>query len=173
MATSALRKRIPLQTRKILKKGFGSFIRIFFVGGLLSLGVLAGLDPNEGFLPQRMIDHRDELYFIWFSLLAVMMFWKLVYEYIYFVTYYYDLDESNVVIRKGIISTKEVTLPFARITDVYVDQDLIDVCLGLYDVHISTPTQESGTFAHIDGVNKAGAKELRQIILEHINKKAA
>ena len=65
---------------------------------------------------------------------------------------------------------QEITLPFSRITDVYVDQDMFDVFFGLYDVHISTPTQESGLFAHIDGVNKAGSQELRQMILDRINR---
>jgi membrane protein YdbS with pleckstrin-like domain len=83
--------------------------------------------------------------------------------------YFYDMDASNIVIRKGVFAQKEITLPFSRITDVYVDQDVLDAVFGLYDVHISTPTQQSGAFAHIDGVDKAGSQLLRTMILDGMN----
>ena len=51
-----------------------------------------------------------------------------------------------------------------------MDQDLFDVLFGLYDVHISTPTEQSGLFAHIDGVDKEGSQELRQFILHRMNR---
>ena len=44
----------------------------------------------------------------------------------------------------------------------------MDFFLGLYDVHIATPTAESVGFAHIDGVNKVGAMKLKKLILEAI-----
>jgi hypothetical protein len=50
-----------------------------------------------------------------------------------------------------------------------VDQDLFDVFFGLYDVHISTATATSGTRAHIDGIEKASAEEIRKLILSKIH----
>lgn len=79
------------------------------------------------------------------------------------------MDDRNVIIRKGIIAKREITLPFSKITDVYVDQDVTDVVLGLYDIHISTPTAESGKFAHIDGLNKKGAMEIKKLVLERVH----
>jgi hypothetical protein len=43
------------------------------------------------------------------------------------------------------------------------------VVFGLYDVHMSTPTESSGQFAHIDGVDKAGSQQLRALLLERIH----
>jgi len=156
-----------------LKKSFSSFIKVFLLGGFLTVLIVMALDPTDGFAPQRMIDFRGRLLGIWLFVLFGFMFWKMIYEYIYYRMYFYDMDEQNVVVRKGVVSKHEVTLPFNRITDVYVDQDVVDVFLGLYDVHISTPTQKSGEVAHIDGVNRSGAAELRRLILDQINKTAA
>ena len=94
----------------------------------------------------------------------------MIYQILYFVTYFYDVDENNFVIRKGVFTKREITLPFSKITDVYVDQDISDVMLGLYDVHISTPTIESGRFAHVDGLNRAGSTKLRKLILDAVNR---
>ena len=80
------------------------------------------------------------------------------------------MDDNNIIIRIGVFAKKEITLPFEKITDVYVDQDLLDVIFGLYDVHISTPTFQSSQYAHIDGVDKEGSQKLRKMILEKINK---
>jgi membrane protein YdbS with pleckstrin-like domain len=51
---------------------------------------------------------------------------------------------------------------------VYVDQDVLDRIMGLYDVHIASATASSGIEAHIDGVEHAGAEGLKKIILDKI-----
>jgi membrane protein YdbS with pleckstrin-like domain len=92
------------------------------------------------------------------------------YQYLYWRTYSYDMDHENIYIRKGVAAKRQTILPFSRITDVYLDQDLLDVVLGLYDLHISTPTVESGKFAHIDGLSWYGAARLRRLLLSKINR---
>lgn len=72
------------------------------------------------------------------------------------------------VIKKGPITPKEITIPWERIQDVYVDQDIFDRIFGLYDVHLSTATFTSGMQAHIDGVEKEAADGLREELLEKI-----
>lgn len=163
-----LRDRIPLQKRKIIKKGLWGTLGIILLWIIASF-VLFHLMPIEGggalggwSLPS--------LWRMWAGVLAFALLWKLAYPILYFITYHYDMDDKNVVIRKGVIAKKEITLPFAKITDVYVEQDTLDVILALYDVHISTPTVQSGTFAHIDGLNREGAAELRRVILEKIGR---
>lgn len=164
-----LRDRFPLQRRKILKKSLGSLLKILPIAVLLAALVLGAVLQDNFFRPSAWkSDHWDIVIGVVF-LVIVVSFSKMIYEYCYFVRYHYDMDEKNVVIRKGVITTREITLPFSKITDVYVDQDLFDVMLMLYDLHISTPTAESGRFAHIDGLNKRGAVQLRKLILDKIN----
>jgi len=166
----ALRETIPLQKLKILKKSIGGTVGVLLVCGIISVFICLFLFAEPRDTPKTLLDIRTFLLVIWFSFVALLLISTPVYQYFYFKRYFYDMDGKNIVIRKGVIAQKEITLPFSRITDVYVDQDILDVPFGLYDVHISTPTQESGLFAHIDGVNKHGSVQLRQMLLDNINK---
>lgn len=161
---------MPLRRRKILKKSFGSALSVFLVGGFFSLIGYTLLHFGIIPIPEEREGTAQLLITAWFGFLVVLMFWRMAYQYIYYLTYFYDIDQHNLTIRKGIIAKRTAILPFKRITDVYLDQDLWDVALGIYDVHISSPTQESGRFAHIDGVNRAGAEMIRDLVLERIQR---
>jgi uncharacterized membrane protein YdbT with pleckstrin-like domain len=167
---ASLRNEIPLQRRKVLKKTFTSLVKVLAVCGFLSILFYSWLAGHMGTLPAGAASHRLLLAVGWIFLIVVVVASRLAYQVLYFITYFYDMDEHNVVIRKGVLTKREITLPFSKITDVYVDQDIADVALGLYDVHISTPTVESGVFAHIDGLNKAGSVRLRKMILDAVNR---
>jgi membrane protein YdbS with pleckstrin-like domain len=81
------------------------------------------------------------------------------------------MSDTLLIIRKGVFAPQEITVPFGRIQDVYVDQDIFDRLLGIYDVHISTATAASTVRAHIDGVDKKVAEELRTLILDKVHHK--
>lgn len=161
-----LRQTIPLQRRKILKKSFSgvmSALGFSFLAGVVLFFVVR-------FDVDREVIQDPALAWVGFGLLVLMLlFSRMVYQWLYFLTYFYDMDENNFIVRKGVITRKEVTLPFSKITDVYVDQDILDVIFGLYDLNISTPTVESGEFAHIDGLNKKGSTKLKELIIERMN----
>ena len=167
--TSTLRNRIPLQKRKILKKTLGTAIGLLVLLGALSVLVVLPLSAGRQQLPGAVLRYGAAILWAWFGLVAVMLLWNPTYQWLYYAAYFYDADDRNIVIRKGVVAKKEITLPFSKITDVYVDQDLMDVVFGLYDVHMSTPTESSGQFAHIDGVDKAGSQQLRALLLERIH----
>ena len=105
------------------------------------------------------------------ALYIISIIFTYFYEVWYFQTYYYEISEDFIVIRKGVFSTREVTIPFDRIQDVYVDQDILDRMFGLYDVHISSATISSGWLAHIDGVEQTSASGLKEIILQKLQRK--
>lgn len=159
------RQRYPLSRRKIIKKSIGQVLRmsIYALIGSIPYFLLIDWLASDGHVD------RASASLTWFGFLTILVGWAPLVEYIYYKTYFYDADGQNVVIRKGIITQQEITLPFSKITDVYVDQDAGDVVLGLWDVHISTPTVSSGQLAHIDGVSRASATALREIILEGVN----
>ena len=166
---TSLRETVPLQNVKILKKSIGGFWGMFLLCGFISIFVVPlCFFPVEDIY--EVLDVvRKVLGIAWLVFVVLLLCWIPVYQYLYFQRYFYDMDEKNIVIRKGVWAQKEITLPFSRITDVYVDQDILDVPFKIYDVHISTPTEKSGMFAHIDGVNKEGSQQLRQMILDRIN----
>jgi len=157
-----LRQIIPLRLRKILKKCLWSVLGIIVVWCAASYFVLAHIGKYESDGSGKM------LWVAWVLLLFVLLAMRMAYQFIYLLMYGYDVDEQGVRIKKGVVAKVEVTLPFSKITDVYVDQDVPDVLLGLYDVHISSPTVQSGQYAHIDGVDRHGAAIIKQLILQRI-----
>lgn len=82
--------------------------------------------------------------------------------------YYYDCNDNFVTIQKGVFSPTEIHVQYQKIQDVYVDQDILDRIMGLYDVHIASATASSGIAAHIDGVEQNVAEALKELLLSKI-----
>jgi len=57
---------------------------------------------------------------------------------------------------------------YSKIQDVYVDQDILDRMMGLYDVHIASATAASSIEAHIDGVDKEASDGLKNFLLQKL-----
>ena len=104
-------------------------------------------------------------------ILVLLIYVNYAYQKWYFDFYFYDLAADYIVIRKGPITPREITIPYERIQDVYVDQDLFDRFFGLYDVHLSSATASSGMEAHIDGVEKTAADGLRAALLKTVSER--
>lgn len=162
-----LHRTIPLRYRKIVKKNIRSIL-LLCVGWCLISFALAAFSGTSWLAPRLGLAPRT-IWLGWSAVLVLALSWRCAYQLLYFLTYFYDMDDNNFIVRKGVIAKREITIPFNKVTDVYVDQDMLDVMLGLYNVHISTPTVESGQFAHIDGLNRRGAVELRRLVLNRIN----
>jgi uncharacterized membrane protein YdbT with pleckstrin-like domain len=107
------------------------------------------------------------------GIIFIFVIVKYVYEVFYMKSYFYDLVDDYLIIRKGVFSKNEITLPVNRIQDVYVDQDIFDRIFGLYDVHVSSATIISAHLSHIDGVNKENAQALKNLIISKIHLKGA
>jgi len=83
-------------------------------------------------------------------------------------SYYYEGADNFITIRKGVFTPREIHVQYQKIQDVYVDQDLLDRIMGLYDVHIASATTSSGMEAHIDGVDGTTAEALKNFFLAKI-----
>ena len=157
---SQTRERFPLSTKKVVKKtiaGIVVWLIVFGLGALL-LGVSAGL---------------SWMYVLKLFLAVMVVITVITYFYQkwYFAVYFYDLTDNYIVIKKGPITPHEITIPYERVQDIYVDQDLLDRFLGLYDIHLSSATASSGMEAHIDGVEKNAADGLKEILLSTVHQK--
>jgi len=162
----SLRKNYPIQRRKIFKKTLGSMIAIAFLSVFIAfiVSIQGGLE--------NMTDNDKTGIFVISSVLFLIVFfsvWSFIFQILYFKSYHYASDSNNIQIRKGVISRREITLPYDRVTDLYVDQDLLDRIFGLYDLHFSTATAESAIEAHIDGLDQEACNSLKDIILSEIN----
>jgi uncharacterized membrane protein YdbT with pleckstrin-like domain len=161
-----LREKYPIRYRKILKKSTIPVLRNLLISVPLAFVYFLLIDVfGKDWSTEKM---DQSIYILFFSAFCFIFYVPFI-EFLYFLTYFYDSDSKNVIIRKGIIARKEVTLPYTKITDVYVEQDFLDVILRIYFLHISTPTAESGKIAHIAGLDKKGSKAMREYILGKVN----
>ena len=160
---------IPIRWRQIFRASFARFFRTRRHSGLV-LGDLAliALEPWDKF---GVLSYPPLHALLVLLLVAegVLFVADLLYQILYYRTYFYDIREESVVIRRGVICKHELTLPLVRITDVYLDQDLTARMLGLYDLHLSSPTRQSGKVAHMAGIDREGALTLKHAILQRIN----
>lgn len=156
--------------KKIIPSLIGNFIFSLFIGAFV------------GFLYVRFINTAGWVsdifpFKLWFlssifatiALFIIIVFVKSWYIKVYIKRYYYDCGDQFITIKKGVFAPTEIHIQFQKIQDVYVDQDIPDRLMGLYDVHIASATVTSGIEAHIDGVNADVAENLKNIILAKIN----
>lgn len=162
IATSPTRDKFPLSPKKVIKKTITSsliwLVLVFFLGGFI-VPIIAMIGRGALFFPAILIN---------LALLAIIIIPTYLYQKWYFNTYFYDLTNDYIIIRKDPLTPKEITIPYERVQDVYVDQDLFDRFFGLYDVHVSSATISSGMEAHIDGVEKPAADGLRAVLLDTV-----
>src|SRR6185436_9193020 len=111
-----LRLQIPLQKRKILKQNLKGIA--FAVGIWGALTCVAWILLHFGILHLRP-ENQSSVILRWSAVLGLLLIWKLGYPILYFMTYFYDIEGENLVIKKGVVASREITLPFSRITDVY------------------------------------------------------
>lgn len=159
ISSSPTREKYPLSHKKIIKKSLGSWIGLFTLATFVALIVGAGTESAMSSLIT---------FLILFGPLAGLVY---LYQLWYFNVYYYDLNADFIVIRKNPITPKEINIPYERVQDIYMDQDIMDRIFGIYDVHLSSATISSGMEAHIDGLEKTAADGLKNELLSIVNKK--
>jgi len=86
----------------------------------------------------------------------------------YIKRYYYDASDQFLTIQKGVFAPTEIHVQYVKVQDVYVDQDVLDRVMGLYDVHVASATTTSSIEAHIDGVDAQTAERLKNFLLNKI-----
>jgi uncharacterized membrane protein YdbT with pleckstrin-like domain len=160
----------PLSPKKFWKKFLPTIIpTIIFgiiIGGTIAVFLPflfnAQVSSFQSLIPQIILQGTGLALLITVCIL-VMYAW---YFSSYIRTYFYQGDDNFITIRKGVFTPREIHVQYQKIQDVYVDQDLFDRILGLYDVHIASATATSGMEAHIDGVEQDVAEGLKNFFLQ-------
>ena len=167
ISMSKTREQFPLSTKKVLKK---TVVRTL-VCAILLLNIYGFSALMLLSAPQSIRPHLGIPTFVFFVLFFLIVVIIYLHQWWYYNTYFYDFTFDYIVIKKGPITPREITIPYERIQDVYVDQDLFDRFFGLYDVHLSSATITSGIEAHIDGVEKPAADGLRAMLLQTVSER--
>ncbi len=155
---SPLQTQFPLSPKKFWKKMIPQII-LWGFATLVSYALLGLVLQSTGSVIISLI---------MLAILGVLIFSFVLYSWYvkaYIRRYYYSNDEHFITIKKGVFAPTEIHVQYAKIQDVYVDQDIFDRMMGLYDVHIASATATSGIEAHIDGVEQAAAEGLKNMFL--------
>jgi len=170
IAQSKTRDQYPLSPKKIIKKTVTGSIGWMIIFAIFATAIFSSLLTV---LEKFNLNFMNIFIWVIIIILSDILITILNYFYQrwYFAVYFYDLTEDHIIIKKGPIAPSEITIPYERIQDVYVDQDLFDRMFGLYDVHISSATFMSGIQAHIDGVEKPAADGLKTLMLQKMHEK--
>ncbi|MBI4144040.1 PH domain-containing protein [Candidatus Woesearchaeota archaeon] len=147
-----MRNAYPLSSLKPLKKTArtGWYLLV-----LLSI-ILASLQLTN----TPVLRSLTTIVIAFFSFIIILY----AYEYAYFQAYYYTDSSSVLSVRKGVFWISTKTIPYNKIQHVFVDQDIFDRVLGLYDIHLSTAST-SETEIHIDGLTQEYAEALKERLL--------
>jgi membrane protein YdbS with pleckstrin-like domain len=157
LETESLREKFPLEKRKILKKSISLTFWAFVAIGIIT-SIIYSIEPFWGNL---LLNFLIIFPFVFFPV-------KLIHEIFYFKNYHYSENNEVLVLRKGVITITEVTIPYNKVQNIFVNQDLFDRIFKLYDVHLSTIGTVSQMELHIDGVSKETAEKLRDWLLNRI-----
>jgi len=166
----------PLERRKILKKTvqwiFGIITPLFLIVSYFAFSIIIDSptpsSPTARLLSLPTLETLLYVLLITLSVFVILFIAIYLYQVQYFKNYFYDLVDGELVIRKGVFSTKQTTVPLSKIQDVYFDQDIFDRLFRLWDLHISSASGTSGIEAHIDGVNEINGRGMYGILLGKI-----
>ncbi|MEM4137532.1 MAG: PH domain-containing protein [Candidatus Anstonellaceae archaeon] len=153
-------KEVPLEKSKVVKGTIATLISVIStigVGVILFWTVLVAMFKT--LFPFLLIVVGALFLAIYF------------YHYLHYKRYYYNLDKEYLIIKEGVITYSETTIPYYRIQDVYIDQDPLDQLFGLYDLHVATASGQSSLNAHIDGLNYENAQKIKLEILKRLKNK--
>lgn len=164
---SDFQKKFPLSGKKYTKKMVSGILSGLLLSSILALvisSVVVVLNEN-GDANKLLV-----FYFILFftSIFIFYIFISSIYWKVYIKRYYYDCGTDFITICKNVFTPSEIHVQYLKIQDVYVDQDLFDRFLGIYDVHISSATVSSGIEAHIDGLDEITAESIKNFLLNAI-----
>lgn len=164
---SNLEAKFPLSRRKFWKKIFEKVILFFAVSFLITFLVIIvwqSIFQSNYSIGWVITGSIISVFFLF----AVISGCYSIYVHYYIKTYHYSDDGDFITIQKGVFAPTEIHVQYLKIQDVYVDQDILDRIMGLYDVHISSATYSSGIEAHIDGIEKQSANNLKELLLGKI-----
>lgn len=160
LQSSILSKKYPISARYVFRASFKSYLTTIL---LIVVWSLMGRYLVEH-LPFETIRGEAAAFFI---LVVLPILWSLgntIYHFLQRKFLEFGIDEGNFYLKRGIILSARGSFPLSKITEIYIDQNLVDAILDMRNVHLSTPSFDSHAFARIGGLRANHAKQLKQTL---------
>lgn len=155
-----LSKKYPVSARYVFRASFRSYV-------ITSLLIVLG-----GMVRPSIIDHlpfdqpmAETVFFIALVCFPIVYcIGKTIYHYLQRRYLEFGIEEGNFYLKRGIILTARGSFPLSKISEIYIDQNLVDAILDMRNVHLSTRSVDSHTFARIGGIRSRDAQLLKQTL---------
>lgn len=95
----------------------------------------------------------------------VLSIGSLIFGLLSYLRYYYSIDDTSIYIKKGIIKTTKIHLPFERIQNINFEQNLLHQILGIVSLQIDSAGSSKNEI-EIDALPRKEAEAIRDYILE-------
>lgn len=97
------------------------------------------------------VTNQEFLYYVWSWVVgSLVLLWTLGYwiAYLWITNLAYSIEDERVVISKGIITKKNVSIPYAAITDFTLSRSLYERWLGIATIFVQTAGQGAQAGGH-------------------------
>jgi uncharacterized membrane protein YdbT with pleckstrin-like domain len=148
-------KNLPLSSRKIIKgyfEGKSGIVGASLLVLILSLALYIFIPETEQAIKIPLL--------MFLSLIITMNIGFFVYEILYYLFFFYNFGERNIEIREGVISRRTNIIHYEKIHNIFIDQDILDRVLGIYNVHFETTGDSPAIFTRIGGLSHSNADRL-------------
>lgn len=78
--------------------------------------------------------------------------------------FYYGTEGFRLVISRGVMLKQRGSLPLLPVSEIYVQRNLLDMLLGLANVDVYTPMDQTRKFARVECLRTADANHLQDFL---------
>lgn len=102
--------------------------------------------------------NSDFIRYVWpWPLYSILVWWLIGpgLRYLWFINLHYSIESERVVIQKGILTKKNISIPFSAVTDFTLNRSLFDRWLGIGSLFVQTAGQGPQSAIHegrLDGL---------------------
>ncbi len=157
-----LKKEYPISLRSIFERSFWALfaVVIIAIGYIYSMLDLDTLDNNVNEIENLA---NNSFYYI-FKASCIVCALKLIYEAVNHYMYSYIIELEHLTITRGVLFRTRASFPIAKINDISLQRNLIQLLFGVYVVDILTASAETN-FAEVHGLTAKNAIGLQSYLL--------
>ena len=163
----SLRKHYPVHYFRVIRRNVRKLVFLFLFG--VSVSSLLVHNPDEAQVIYEIFGTESFFWFCWCFTIFGFAFLSLAYETLRFITYDYYIDSQNLSVVKGVLARNKIIVPYSHIMEIVIEQDILDMVFGLYDLHISTAAHDPRKLAYICGLSRQNAEQITALLLKKVN----
>jgi putative membrane protein len=143
-------------------------IPFFLVRAILFIAAIALALLILFFLPQGVNNSNYLIVYAVLGFLLLLILGVFLYSKWYYKLFLFELRDSCLFSRKGVLTPDYTMIPYENIQDVHVDQPIIEKALGICNVRIFTATFSARGSETINGLSVADGEAFKNAVFQKI-----